>query len=415
MPLRSRYLALLSALVLLAACGGGTSAPTPTPSPSTTPELTLEQRYKRDIEASASVKPPPTTGIDALTPDVREAVLRQPWAQDGFDDNEKQLLEFLIDAAQNFVGVRMDWPYVTRLDRDRLVQTPFDAQREVRIVESGTYDFVQTQKGTVVVVFSSDNPITREEVQPILAAVRKYLPRMEQFVGHEYRTNYLHIQLAFGDLPDISLERGSNVFLGWEGKLDRALEFVFVHEMSHSYLPLLPWDSRVWLREGMADLIAAALTGERITGYTQSASYKPLVTTSDQSSPASFSRGYFEESGNGSLFLLEMLDVIGYDAMSKVVAGMHQDSQAHTRHMADILDLMRKNAPQGKAAQVDAVIEKWTKGTGLVKPPPTPTPQGRVEPSCFHPCRDELARGAHSRRCPQESSEAPFGLFDGAS
>lgn len=377
MPLRARYLALLSALVLLAACGGGTPSPTATPSPTVTPELTLEQRYKRDIEASASVRPAPVTGVDALSPDVREAVLRQPWAQDGFDANEKQLLEFLIDAAQNFVGVRMDWPYVTRLEKDRLVQTPFDTQREVRIVDSGVFDFVQLQKSTVVVVFSSDNPLTREEVAPLLAAVRKYLPRMEQYLGHEYRTNYLHIQLAFGDLPDISLERGSNVFLGWEGKLDRALEFVFVHEMAHSYLPLLPWDARPWMREGMADLVAGALTGERITGYTQAASYKPLVTASDQFSPASFSRGYFEESGNGSLFLLEMLDVIGYDAMSKVVAGIHQDSQARTRRMTDILDLMRKNAPPGKATEVDAVIEKWTKGTGLVKPPPTPTPQRR--------------------------------------
>ena len=42
--------------------------------------------------------------------------------------------------------------------------------------------------------------------------------------------------------------------------------------------------------------------------------------------------------------------------------------------MADILDLMRKNAPPGKASEVDAVIEKWTKGTGLVKPTPVPTP-----------------------------------------
>ena len=63
---------------------------------------------------------------------MREAVLRQPWAQDGFDNNEKLLMEFLIEAAQNFVGIRMDWPYVTRLDRDRLIQTPFDAEREVQ-------------------------------------------------------------------------------------------------------------------------------------------------------------------------------------------------------------------------------------------------------------------------------------------
>src|SRR5204863_10144106 len=105
-------------------------------------------------------------------------------------------------------------------------------------------------------------------------------------------------------------------------------------------------------------------------GYTQSASYQAIVTASDQFSPSSFSRQYFEESGNGSLFLLEMLDLIGYDAMSKVVAGIHQDSQSRTRRMTDILDLMRKNAPPGKASEVDAVIEKWTKGTGLVKPAP---------------------------------------------
>jgi len=224
MPLRPRLLALLSALVLLAtACGGGSPAPTATPSPSPTPELTLEQRYKRDIEAAASVRPPPATGVNALLPEVREAVMRQPWAQDGFDDREKLLMDFMTEAAENFVGVRMDWPYVTRLENNQLVQTPFDAAREVRIIDSGVYDFVQLQKGTIVVVFSSDNPLTREEVAPLMAAVRKYLPRMEQFLGHEYRTNYLHIQLAFGDLPDISLERGSNVFLGWEGKLDRGL------------------------------------------------------------------------------------------------------------------------------------------------------------------------------------------------
>jgi len=129
------------------------------------------------------------------------------------------------------------------------------------------------------------------------------------------------------------------------------------------------------MREGMADLIAGALTGERITGYTQSASYKPIVTASDQFSPPSFSRQYFEESGNGSLFLLEMLDTIGYDAMSKVVAGIHQDSASRTRHMTDIFDLMRKYAPPDKATAVDAVIEKWTKGTGLVKPASTPRPR----------------------------------------
>ena len=300
--------------------------------------------------------------------------MRQPWAQDGFDDREKLLMNFLFEASENVVGVRMDWPYVTRLEKDHLVQTPFDAAREVRIIDSGVYDYVQLQKGTIVVVFSSDNPITRQEVEPLLAAVRKYLPRMEQFLGHEYRTSYLHIQLAFGDLPDISLERGSNVFLGWEGKLDRGLEFVFVHEMAHSYLPLLPWDARPWMREGMADLIAAALTGERITGYTQSASYMPIITT-DQYGPGSFTRAYFEESGNGSLFLLEMLDLIGYDAMSKVVSGIHQDSQARSRRMTDIFDLMRKNAPPDKAAAVDAVIDKWTKGVGLVKPSPTPRPR----------------------------------------
>ena len=84
---------------------------------------------------------------------------------------------------------------------------------------------------------------------------------------------------------------------------------------------------------------------------------------------------YFEESGNGSLFLLEMLDLIGYDAMSKVVSGIHQDSQARSRRMTDIFDLMRKNAPPDKAAAVDAVIDKWTKGVGLVKPSPTPRPR----------------------------------------
>jgi hypothetical protein len=147
--------------------------------------------------------------------------------------------------------------------------------------------------------------------------------------------------------------------------------------MAHSYLPLLPWDARPWLREGMADLIAGALTGERITGYTQSASYKPIVVASDQFSPPSFSRQYFEESGNGSVFLLEMLDLIGHDAMSKVVAGIHQESQSRTRRMTDILDLMRKNAPAGKAADVDALIDKWTKGVGLVKPPATPLPGRR--------------------------------------
>jgi hypothetical protein len=165
------------------------------------------------------------------------------------------------------------------------------------------------------------------------------------------------------------------VALSWDGKLDRGLEFVFVHELAHSYQSLLPWDSRPWLREGIADVIAGALTGERITGYTQSASYKSIVIVSDQYSPPTASRPYFEESGNGSVFLLEMLDLIGYDAMSKMVAGIHQDSQARTRRMTDIFDLMRKNAPSGKGADVDALIEKWTKGTGLVKPTPTPKPR----------------------------------------
>ena len=167
--------------------------------------------------------------------------------------------------------------------------------------------------------------------------------------------------------PDISLERGSNVFLGWDGKLDAQLLFVFVHEIAHSYLPLLPWDSRPWLREGIADLIAAALTGQRVTAYTESSNYKPIIT-GDLPQPGTFSAAYFSESGNGAVFLIEMLDLIGYDAMSKVVAGIHQDSQSRQRRMNDVFDLMRKNAPAGKAAQVDQVIDKWTKGIGLAKP-----------------------------------------------
>jgi hypothetical protein len=66
---------------------------------------------------------------------------------------------------------------------------------------------------------------------------------------------------------------------------------------------------------------------------------------------------------------MEVLDLIGYDAMSKVVAGIHQDNASRTRHMTDIFDLMRKYAPPDKARQLDDVIDKWTRGTGLVKPP----------------------------------------------
>jgi hypothetical protein len=63
-----------------------------------------------------------------------------------------------------------------------------------------------------------------------------------------------------------------------------------------------------------------------------------------------------------------VLDIIGYDAMSKIVAGIHVDNGSRTRRMTDLLDLMRRHAPPDRANRIDEVIEKWTKGVGLVKP-----------------------------------------------
>ena len=371
MPGRLAASFFLPLALMLVACGGGGAgklAIALSPTPASTPELTVEERYKRDIADLAASRLPRPAGVDALYPEVREAVQRQAWARDGFDANERLLLEFLHEGTQNLFGLGMDWPYVTKLEGGRLTNSTFDAAREVRIVENGLFEFLPLQKGTIVVVFSSEIDVSRREVEPIIAALKRDLPRLEQFIGHPYRTSYLHIQLALGDYPDLSLERGSNVFLGWQGKFDAGLEFILVHEIAHSFMSMLPWDARPWLREGMADLIAAALTGVRETSYTRAATYTPLITGSDTGQPGTFSRFYAEESGNGSVFLLEVLELIGLEAMSKVVQGIHDESQSRQRRQADILALMRRHAPEGKQPALEAVIEKWTRGTGLVKP-----------------------------------------------
>jgi hypothetical protein len=310
--------------------------------------------------------------VARLAPDVRAAVEAQPWGQGPLDDQHKQLVDFLYDASQNLVGVRPDWPYVSRFDRNRFINTPFDAATEVKIVQDGLYDFIPMQRGTVVVVFSSgDVDLKRKDVEPVLAGVRKYLPLVEKFVGRPFRTSYLHVQVAGLGAPyDASIQRGSNVFLDASLASTPDFDFVLAHELTHTYLALLPSDSRPWLSEGIADLVGGALTGVRTTGYTQSATKEPLpVDINPIFQPSLFSASYSVEAGNGSLFLFEILKAIGPDNMSKAVSQIHGDeATARSRHANDLFEIIRQVTPPDKKAEVDAIIEKWT-----VRKPPSAT------------------------------------------
>jgi hypothetical protein len=362
-----------------AACGGGTgskaTASVPTPAPT---QLSVADQARKDLAELQASKPAAPTGVAALAPDVQAAVKRQPWGQGPLDAPHKQLVDFLYDASQNLVGVRPDWPYVSRFVAGRFANTPFDADTEVKIVDQGLYDFIPTQSGSVVVVFSSaDVDLTHDDVAPVLAGVRKWLPAVEKFVGHPFRTSYLHVQVAGLGAPyDASIQRGSNIFLDARLAQTPDFDFVLAHELTHTFLQLLPMDSRPWLTEGIADLVGGALTGTRVTGYTQAATGEPLPTDINPAfQPSLFSASYSQEAGNGSLFLFSILDAIGPDNMSKVVAGIHDDSGGKTRHANDLFDIIRQNTPPDKKDTVEAIITKWTKRPLPNAAKPTATPQ----------------------------------------
>ncbi len=318
-----------------------TTYPTATPSPVPTATYT-------PVPPTATPDPYTTrlnVATSALDPTVREYVLGQPWFQDGVDEREFLLLGFLGDANKS-VGIDRRLPSVFVSGG---MYRGFDSDRQKRVLENGLYDYVQLQKGEVLVVISSDDPqLQRSGAEGTISMAKRYLPQVDDFVGGRYPYNYLHVQID-NIIGGSNYSNGSSIFLlRGDARPTRAKSFS--HEIVHSYQFSYP----VWFKEGIADLIAISITGDN----TPSCGTVPISKINLEYNQSSSDSRYCLEAGNGYRFLLDVINLIDHNNKSAII----KDIFTSTKTGQQILDMILKNTPDGKKDAVKGIFAKWVEG-----------------------------------------------------
>ena len=280
--------------------------------------------------------------ISTLSLSLRDQVRASDWYQDGIDDRDRTLLAFLSDANRNTTAN----PNRPALQLPGVVSSrlAFDAERLIDAIDSEAFAFVPLKAREVVVVAttgdSAAGPARRQRALGMVAAL---LPQVEAMLGDvAYPYQYLHLQIDID--AESSHSVGPNVYL-----LPRHLTpGTLSHELVHVYQGGYP----TWFVEGLADLVAVRITGDRNSGYIAAANGEPIqanarITSSAQNDVRN------REAGNGYLLLGALLDLAGQEPFR---SGIAEVLRHPTMTGSDILATLLMHTPEELQPRVEALF-----------------------------------------------------------
>ncbi len=328
---RRRLLALSVSVAGIVAASAVTHLPATFPPP----EDTLDASRSRRLDAI----------IAGLEPRVVDAARKKDWFR-RIDDPHLRLLEWLVAGHRNTGGLGISAPALGstfgHADIPIVTAGMFDVERQLDVIDRDMFLFL----GGRPVIFSSDTPLSSNDLDSVKKLVTRWFPQAEEALGIAYPFTGTHVQLNVANSHGRATTRGANIWLAPDFS---NLPYAFIHERVHSY----QYDPQgrvrfpVFTSEGSAESIATLLTstpsmwrgdGEKVD--------LELRGLSPGGGPA-----YAEQSYNGYQFFADLLRIMGkaafLDGIQRVYAGTQQ------RSGAEVIEILRDAAPNAYA--VDAL------------------------------------------------------------
>jgi len=276
------------------------------------------------------------------------------------DGQHIRLLEWLAAGHENPGGLDVSAPAVGstfgHADIPIVTAGMFDVDRQVDVLNRDMFLFLGDQP----VIFSSDAPVSANDLDSVKKLVTRWFPQVEAALGTVFPYAGTHIQLNVLNSRSRATTRGANIWLAPDFS---NLPHAFVHERIHSYQYGLDGIVRfpVFASEGTAESLATLLTGTPAMWHGDG-----VKVDLDLRGSSSGGTDYAEQSYNGYQLFAELLRMMGRKAFLSAIQELYAGIEPRTG--ADVLATFRRAAPNGYA--VDALSLRSVDARYLTEAPP---------------------------------------------
>lgn len=278
-----------------------------------------------------------------LDPRVIAAARQKSWFR-RIDDQHIRLLDWLAAGHRNIGGLDISAPALGstfgHADIPIVTGGMFAVERQLDVLNREMFLFLGDQP----VVFSSDTPVSSNDLDSVKKLVTRWFPQVDEALGARYPYPGTHIQLNVASSHGRATTRGANIWLAPDFS---NLPHVFVHERSHSYQYDADGAVRlpVFASEGSAEALATLLTRTPAMWHGDGAKIDLDLRGAYQAPD------YAEQSYNGYQLFADLLRIMGRPAFLFAIQELYAGTEPLSG--AEVLAIIRRAAPNADA--VDAL------------------------------------------------------------